>query len=493
MPVDTKALQSVGNYDIVRKIAEGGMGTVYQGRHKQSGLIVAIKTLPPATAKNPVLLKRFEQEFRAASLLDHPNIVKAIEYCGTGTSPFLVMEFVEGESLGNKIEREGRMSEELAIKIIAQVCQGLHRAHKQGLIHRDVKPDNIMVTPDGIAKLTDLGLVKDVEGELNLTRTGRGLGTPHFMAPEQFRNAKNADIRCDIYSLGATLYAMLTGEIPFGKCGPLDCWMKKVHNDFPEPKELVSDISDRADWAIRRAMSAEPEKRPASCREFVEDLAGHSIKAQPSGAPSSTTDLWYLVYRDETNTTHTVKGSSDGIRRALQEGLLGDAQNVRAATSKQGPFKSLKEFPEFRDLVVEPAPLQPVTSGASPAVNSGGSASGIGKAGNRSTEKNFGGATQPTDEEKVDLGSVPTGNGPTSRASRKGMPSGRIASPPPPVDNGPTAAYDTAREQPEKSGKLPHIPMNPANAHGTDWFVWILVVMLAVATALIGYMFLQQK
>ena len=142
------------------------------------------------------------------------------------------MEFVEGESLGQKLERDGRMPEAEAIRIIAQVAQGLHRAHKQGLVHRDVKPDNILVTPDGMAKLADLGLVKETETDLNLTKTGRGLGTPHFMAPEQFRNAKNADIRCDIYSLGATLYMMVTGELPFRSNGPLDAWMKKIQNDL---------------------------------------------------------------------------------------------------------------------------------------------------------------------------------------------------------------------------------------------------------------------
>src|SRR5206468_312458 len=116
----------------------------------------------------PVLLKRFEQEFRAASRLDHPNIVRALDYGDAGTSPFLVLEFVEGESLGQKLEREGRMAESEAIRIIAQVAQGLHRAHKQNLIHRDVKPDNILIrTADGVAKLADLGLVKEADTDLN--------------------------------------------------------------------------------------------------------------------------------------------------------------------------------------------------------------------------------------------------------------------------------------------------------------------------------------
>src|SRR5438477_7978622 len=203
--------------------------------------------MPSHMAGNPVLLKRFEQEFRAASRLDHPNIVRALDYGDNGQSPYLVMEFVEGESLGQKLERDGKMPEAEAIRIVAQVAQGLHRAHKQNLIHRDVKPDNILVRSDGVAKLADLGLVKEADTDLNLTRTGRGLGTPHFMAPEQFRNAKGADIRCDVYSLGATLYMMLTGELPFKSNGPLDAWMKKIQNELMPPRTLVPDLSERVD------------------------------------------------------------------------------------------------------------------------------------------------------------------------------------------------------------------------------------------------------
>src|SRR5581483_647806 len=264
-PDTTKVpVQSVGNYDLIEKIAEGGMGGVYRARNRLTGEIVAIKIMPAHMAANPVLLKRFEQEFRAASKLDHPNIVRALDF-GGGVTPFLVMEFVEGESLGQKIERDGKMPEAEAIRIIAQVAQGLHRAHKQNIIHRDVKPDNILLRPDGVAKLADLGLVKETDTDLNLTKTGRGLGTPHFMAPEQFRNAKNADIRCDIYSLGATLYMMVTGELPFRSNGPLDAWMKKIQNDLTPPRRLVPSLSERIDWAIMRAMSADPDKRPDTC------------------------------------------------------------------------------------------------------------------------------------------------------------------------------------------------------------------------------------
>jgi serine/threonine protein kinase len=354
-------LKTIGPYVDLQLIAEGGMGAVYKARHSETNAVVALKIVPPATARNEVLMHRFKLEFEAAKSLDIPNIVKAIEYCADPPTPYLVMEYVDGMSLGQRIDRFGPMKEDDAIRIVAQIAQGLFKAHKQKLIHRDIKPDNILVTSDGTAKLTDLGLVKrlDVENGMDLTRTGKGLGTPHFMAPEQFRNAKNVDVRCDIYSLGATLYMMVTGKVPFGDCGPLDAWMKKIRNDYEPPRKLKASISERVDWAIRRSMSADPERRPANCKEFVEDLIGQQLRAPsapaPQGVDSAIQEVWYLVYKDEEGESHTVKGTSDGIRRALRDSLLGDAYNIKACRHKQGPFLGLREFPEFRPFVVEPA------------------------------------------------------------------------------------------------------------------------------------------
>ena len=355
MSLDThRGQRQIGNYDLLDLIAEGGMGAVYKGRNRATGEVVAIKIIPPETARNPLMLKRFEQEFKAASLLDHPNVVKALDYCGTGPTPFLVMEYVDGESLGQRTERDGAIPEVEAVRLLSQVCEGLHRAHKQGLIHRDVKPDNILVTTDGVAKLTDLGLVKDMEGEMNLTRTGRGLGTPHFMAPEQFRNAKAADVRCDVYSLGATLYAMVTGVTPFANTSPLDCWMKKTKDEFPEPRALNPDVSDRVNWAICRAMSCDPANRPASCRELMEDLTGTAWRTGGSGTIPVTApvDLWYMVYRDDAGQSKTVKGTTDSIRRNLAAGTLGDPELIVVSRTKNGQFVPLRNVPEFRDLIV---------------------------------------------------------------------------------------------------------------------------------------------
>jgi serine/threonine protein kinase len=361
MPVDNLSanMQTIGQYDLLEKIAEGGMGIVYRGRNRATGEIVAVKVVPQHLLSNPVVLKRFEQEYIIAHSIDHPNIVKALDFGRDGETRFLVMEFVEGESLGQKIERDGKMGEDEAIRVITQVALGLQQAHKLGLIHRDVKPDNVLLTTDGEVKLTDLGLVKEIEANLNLTRTGRGLGTPHFMAPEQFRNAKKADIRCDIYSLGATLYMMVTGALPFKSNGPLDAWMKKYNNEIDPPRQVIPDLSERIDWAIRRAISPDPVHRPECCQEFIEDLTGHSTKQLAATVPGleTPTDRWYMVYTDDEGDVHTVKGTVKGIRRSLKDGLLGDAENVRVARCKEGPLEPLRQFPEFRDLVVQPAKL----------------------------------------------------------------------------------------------------------------------------------------
>jgi hypothetical protein len=372
MPLEAPrgTLLSVGNYDLIQKLADGGMGSVYKGRNRATGEIVAVKIVPPNMALNSTMLKRFEQEWRAANSIEHQNVVRALDFGYDGATPFLVMEYVDGESLGQRLDRVGRISEHEAIRIIAQIAQGLHKAHKQNMVHRDVKPDNILINSEGVAKLADLGLVKakDIESDLNLTRTGRGLGTPHFMAPEQFRDAKSADARCDIYSLGATMYMAVTGELPFKTCSPLEAWMKKRDNDFPPPVEFVPSISERLDWAIRRAMSADPEKRPINCREFVEDLTGRSTRKVVAVDGQKPADLWYLQYADETGEKHTVKGTLANIRKCLKDGLLGDAENVSVARAKHGPFEPLKTHPEYRDLVIAPAALPLPQSGMKAAV-----------------------------------------------------------------------------------------------------------------------------
>jgi hypothetical protein len=185
------------------------------------------------------------------------------------------MEFVEGKSLGKRIEEEGTgLQEDLAVDIIRQIATALQQIHQLNLVHRDVKPDNILLGPGGAAKLTDLGLVKVLDDDIDLTRPNSGLGTPYFMAPEQFSNAKAADPRFDIYSLGATLYMTVTGHVPFQSENTWNVFTKKLRGELIPALALAPRLSPRIDQTIARAMQVDPLLRHGSCQEFIAELTG---------------------------------------------------------------------------------------------------------------------------------------------------------------------------------------------------------------------------
>ena len=192
------------------------------------------------------------------------------------------------------------MSEAEALGYLIQVAEGLHEAHKNGIIHRDLRPDNILLTMDGQAKITDLGLSKDLDSDLELTRDNHGLGTPNFIAPEQFGDAKHAGVRCDIYSLGATLYMAVTGQLPFDGANIAAILKMKLADDLLSPRKLIPSLSEHVDFAIRRATLADPARGLASCPEFLAALSGEAKgsaakasakRAGPSGGLSAAAKL----------------------------------------------------------------------------------------------------------------------------------------------------------------------------------------------------------
>jgi serine/threonine protein kinase len=282
-----KPLPTIDGYEILEKIAKGGMATVYRARDAQTGATVAIKLLSLEAGANSVLRKRFEQEFQATSHLDHPNIIRPLGHGQAAAGPYLVMEFVEGETLGERIEREGPLPESEAVCLIAQVARALDHAHQQGLIHRDVKPDNILLTADGQARLTDFGLVKQLGEDVDLTRAGQGLGTLNFIAPEQLQNAKGIDRRCDVYALAATLYMAVTGSCPFAARTHAQVIKKKAANELSVPRELMPSLSGQLDRLIRRAMHPDRGQRPATCAEFYHELTarGGTVALDSAAAP----------------------------------------------------------------------------------------------------------------------------------------------------------------------------------------------------------------
>jgi len=245
---------------------------------------------------------------------------------------------------------------------------------------------------------------------------------------------------------------MVTGELPFKSTGPLDAWMKKIHNELVPPRQLIPALSERLDWAIQRAMNADPTQRPTSCREFVEDLTGSSTRRAPVVRDAAAAaELWYLVYKDEEGEPHTVKGSTKAIRRSLKEGLLGDAANIRAArNNKQGPFEALRMFPEFRDLVVT-SPQMP-TSGRPQ----------VPLAGSNTTQQPLRDPTVP-------------------RRKTAAVP--RVA--PPPAETEPHIVLDTGSTgstRPKSGGD------------GFGWLGWILVIAVVIATSVaVTYFFLRPR
>ena len=274
-PAKSVRLPSVTRYEFGAAIGAGGWGTVYRALDRTTNQEVAVKVLRVGLAENPTQHHRLAQEFRAATQLEHPNIVRALEIGNDGHISYLVYELIEGVSLGERIEKRGKLPEGDAIRIVTQIAQALHYAHLRNVIHRDVKPDNILVLPDGRAKLTDFGLAKDYNNDQDLTRHASGLGTPNFMAPEQFADAKTVGAKSDVYSLAATLYAAITGRLPFAAKTALATLTKK-ELESPSVRLLVPNLSERVDAAIRAALCPEPKDRPRSCLEFFKLLTSRS-------------------------------------------------------------------------------------------------------------------------------------------------------------------------------------------------------------------------
>lgn len=279
----------VGAYELLELIGKGAMGEVYRARRVGEERPLALKRMAPELASNPILRKRFEQECEAALRLRHPHVVEGIDFGVEAGRPYLVMEFVDGESLAERVTRTGPLPPPEVLRIAAEIGSALQAAHDFHLIHRDVKPENVLIDRGGCSKLTDLGLVKNLEADDVLTRSGAWVGTVAFMSPEQFGEARHVDARCDVYGLAATLYFALVGFSPFPQKGALTVLGKKLANEYDPPRHHVRSITESFDAALFRALDADPEKRPASCLEFIR-LCGSEAPSS-SSAPAVEADL----------------------------------------------------------------------------------------------------------------------------------------------------------------------------------------------------------
>ncbi len=249
-----------GGYEILAELGAGGMGVVYRARDTTLERIVALKTLAPALSKDAAYVQRFLKEARAVARLNHPNIVQIYDFGCEEAIYYLAMEFVDGRSLGHHL-RAGRFPESVALGVIRQACTALAVAHAEGLVHRDIKPDNLMLTTKGVLKLVDLGIAKRVNEDQSLTLTGQAIGTPHYVSPEQIRGQKDIDARADIYSLGATLYHLVTGRTPFtGASGALVLTMHLIE-PLPDPRQYEPSLSEGLCRILGKMMAKDREER----------------------------------------------------------------------------------------------------------------------------------------------------------------------------------------------------------------------------------------
>jgi hypothetical protein len=282
---------TLGNYEIVEKIGAGGMGAVYKAYQPALGRYVAIKVLPPQTAGDPAFGERFAQEARAVGKLRHPNIVTAFDFTQQGDIAYLVSDYIDGGTLADQLG--AALPLDYAMGILGPIAAALDYAHARGIVHRDIKPQNVLLTREGTPVLTDFGLAKIVGPGSGMTQAGSLMGTADYMAPELAGGAESAGPPADQYALGIIAYQMLVGRHPFPSDNPLSALMAHVNKPVPLPSQLGAVLPPGAEAALLRALAKKPEDRFARAGEFVRALAGsqYSVPTAASGpfaAPSTS-------------------------------------------------------------------------------------------------------------------------------------------------------------------------------------------------------------
>lgn len=388
-------LRSLGGYRLLRRLGGGGMGSVFLAFQEGDNRHVAVKVLSPQLARSPALLDRFYREARNGSHLNHPNIVRNL---GLGQDEatglhYIVLEYVDGPSALDLLERYGRLSVGDAVHLILDIARGLEHAHARNVIHRDIKPGNILLTRSGVAKLADLGLAKRTDQASHLTLARQGFGTPYYMPYEQAMNAKYADNRSDIYALGATLYHLVVGEVPFPGTNSLEIVDRKAEGTFPPASTLQPDVPVALDHILDRMLARDPEDRYQTISEVIVDLERSNLgSAVPSfvdpdlalqdpvvrrrlesqaqatsldvrhggraqAAAESEERLWYVRYRDRRGQICKAKATREQIVQRMRQGKL--PPQTEAAREPQGRFRTLNAIPEFRELGPLPAVAEP--------------------------------------------------------------------------------------------------------------------------------------
>lgn len=275
--------QKIPGYRLLGKLGAGAMATVYKARQLNLDRLVAIKVLPRKFSQNPQFIERFYAEGRAAAQLNHPHIVQAYDVGKAGEYHYFVMEYVDGRTVYDDIVKHKRFKEAEAIEITRQVAQALGHAHERGIIHRDVKPKNVMITKEGVVKLADMGLARAMsDKEAAEAEAGKAFGTPFYISPEQIRGETDVGAEADIYSLGATLYHMVTGNVPFDGKNPTSVMHKHLKADPVPPDQVNPQLSGGISEVIEMMLAKKREQRYRSIKDLLGDLdAVKAGKAPP--------------------------------------------------------------------------------------------------------------------------------------------------------------------------------------------------------------------
>ncbi len=352
-------------YEVTSKLGQGGMGAVYEARHILIGKRVAVKVLLDKHAEKDQSVARLEQEARLASSIGHDNIVDITDFGTTDSGrTFVVMEYLDGESLGAAIAKLGRLSEVRVIHICSQIASALAAAHDKGIVHRDIKPDNIFLVQrdsQDFVKVVDFGISKSMDTEsedVRLTQTGMVLGTPLYMSPEQARGDDDLDHRIDIYALGVILYEAVTGEVPFQGKNYLNILTQVIADDPKTPSELFPDIDRDLESVIMKAMAKDPDQRYQAMKDISADLEALADPSTATTGARITAARWRQRRERRSNRSYA----------AWILAVLGVAgASTLAAVLLMGSSDTKKEEPVADPAPVVVAPVQPPAEVVEPA------------------------------------------------------------------------------------------------------------------------------
>jgi eukaryotic-like serine/threonine-protein kinase len=375
-------LRSLGDYRLLRRLGQGGMGSVYLAYDKERRDHVALKVLSDQLASSADYVERFYREAQSGTHLNHPHIVRCIRAGrdqATGKH-YLVLEYVDGPNAHALIDRLGRLSVGDAVHVILDVARALEHAHSHNVVHRDIKPDNILITRSGVAKLADLGLAKRTDEESHLTALRQGFGSLFYIPCEQAFNAKHADARSDIYALGATLYHLLTGEVPFTGKSHMEIAEKKIQGRFTAASALNSSVPPVLDRILLKMMALNPDDRYQLVSEVIVDLERAELAAavpsfadanlalkdplvqarlstpkptqldlqssiQRAAVESPSPTVWYLRYRNGDGRLCEAKLTEEKLTQRVRDGKI--PKGLEAARHSAGEFLPISHYPEL--------------------------------------------------------------------------------------------------------------------------------------------------